>query len=98
MKAVVYSTHSFEKELLAKANHKKHDITLISNSLNLDTATFAKGKDAIVVSTNDDVSASVIEKLKSYGIKYIATLDVFGRSVRIGYNVTNPAINFGSTS
>ena len=76
MKAVVYSTHSFEKELLAKANHKKHDITLISNSLNLDTATFAKGKDAIVVSTNDDVSASVIEKLKSYGINYIATRSV----------------------
>lgn len=76
MKAVVYSTHSFEKELLAKANHKKHDITLISNPLNLNTASFAKGKDAIVVFTNDDVSAPVIEKLKSYGIKFIATRSV----------------------
>ena len=73
MKAVVYSTHSFEKELLAKANKKKHDITLISNPLNLDTVSFANGKDAVVVFTNDDVSAPVIEKLKSYGIKYIAT-------------------------
>jgi D-lactate dehydrogenase len=76
MKAVVYSTHSFEKELLAKANKKKHDITLISNSLNLDTVSFAKGKNAVIVFTNDDVSAPVIEKLKSYGIKYIATRSV----------------------
>jgi D-lactate dehydrogenase len=73
MKVVVYSVKSYEKEFIAKANQKKHDITLIANSLDVDTANFAQGKDAVIVFTNDDVSANVIAKLKSYGIKYIAT-------------------------
>jgi D-lactate dehydrogenase len=76
MKAVVYSIKSFEKEYLAKANQKKHDITLISNPLGKDTVSFAKGKDAVVVFTNDDVSAPVIKKLKDLGVKYIATRSV----------------------
>lgn len=76
MKAVVYSIKSFEKEYLAKANQKKHDITLISNPLSIDTVGFAKGKDAVVVFTNDDVSAQVISQLKKLGVKYIATRSV----------------------
>src|SRR5665213_2854129 len=72
MKAVAYSIKPFEKEFLAKANQKKHDITLISNALSLDTVNFAEGKDAVVVIPNDDVSAGVIERLAGLGIKYIA--------------------------
>lgn len=71
MKAVVYSTQTFEKELLARANQKKHDITLISNPLNIDTAYFAEGKDAVIVNQFDDLSASVIQKLAALGIKFI---------------------------
>ncbi|BAU53850.1 2-hydroxyacid dehydrogenase [Mucilaginibacter gotjawali] len=73
MKAVAYSIKPFEKEFLAKANQKKHDITLISNSLSLETAIYAEGKDAVIVFTNDDVSAPVIERLAGFGIKYITT-------------------------
>jgi D-lactate dehydrogenase len=73
MKAVAYSIKPFEKEFLAKANQKKHDITLISNALSLDTVNFAEGKDAVIVFTNDDVSAAVVEKLAALGVKYIAT-------------------------
>ena len=73
MKAVAYSVKSFEKEYLAKANEKKHDITLISNPLCAETVSFAEGKDAVVVFTNDDLSAPVIKKLKELGVKYIAT-------------------------
>jgi len=73
MKVVAYSIKSFEKEFLAKANQKKHDITLISNSLSLETAIYAEGKDAVIVFTNDDVSELVINKLAELGIKYIAT-------------------------
>jgi D-lactate dehydrogenase len=76
MKAVAYSIKPFEKEFLAKANQKKHDITLISNPLNIETAAYAEGKDAIIVFTNDDVSATVIEKLAKMGIKYIVTRSV----------------------
>jgi D-lactate dehydrogenase len=73
MKAVAYSIKPFEKEFLAKANQKKHDITLISNSLDTDTAIYAQGKDAVIVFTNDNVSARVIGILAGYGIKYIVT-------------------------
>jgi lactate dehydrogenase-like 2-hydroxyacid dehydrogenase len=71
MKVVAYSVKPFEREPLAKANQKKHDITLIFNSLSLETAVFAAGKVAVMVSSNDDVSAMVIDKLAQLGVKYI---------------------------
>ncbi|MCC8424908.1 lactate dehydrogenase [Mucilaginibacter sp. UR6-11] len=73
MKAVAYNIKPFEKEFLAKANQKKHDITLIANPLSLDTIIYAEGKDAVIVFANDDVSALVIKKLADLGIKYIVT-------------------------
>jgi D-lactate dehydrogenase len=73
MKAVAYSIKPFEKEYLAKANRKKHDITLISNPLGTDTVIYAKGKEAVIVFTNDDVSAPVIEMLAALGIRFIVT-------------------------
>ncbi len=76
MKVVAYSIKPFEKEFLAKANQKKHDITLISNPLNKHTVMYAEGKDAVVVFTNDDVSEPVIERLAAMGIKFIATRSV----------------------
>jgi lactate dehydrogenase-like 2-hydroxyacid dehydrogenase len=71
MKVVAYSVKPFEREPLAKANQKKHDITLIFNSLSLETALFAAGKQAVMVSSSDDVSADVIDKLAQLGVKYI---------------------------
>ncbi|NIJ52608.1 2-hydroxyacid dehydrogenase [Dyadobacter arcticus] len=73
MKVVAYSVKTFEKKFLAMANQKKHDITLISNALSLTTCRFAEGKEAVLVSTNDEVSAPIIDKLAEIGIKYIAT-------------------------
>jgi lactate dehydrogenase-like 2-hydroxyacid dehydrogenase len=72
MKVVAYSVKPFERESLAKANQKKHDITLIFNSLNLETAVFAAGKQAVLISSNDDVSSEILDKLALLGIKYIA--------------------------
>jgi lactate dehydrogenase-like 2-hydroxyacid dehydrogenase len=80
MKVIAYSVQPYEKELLAKANQKKHDITLIFNSLNLETVAFASGKLAVVVSNGDDVSAEIISKLCEFGIRYITI-----RSVNTGY-------------
>jgi D-lactate dehydrogenase len=77
MKVVVYSVDHSEKEYLAKANGKKHDITLISNSLTLETAAYAQGKEAVVVFINDDVSAGVINKLADMGVKYIITRSAY---------------------
>lgn len=90
MKVVAYSIKPFEKEFLAKANKKKHDITLISNALSLATVNYAEGKDAVVVFTNDDVSKSVIEKLAAMGIKFIAT-----RSVGIDHIDRDAALKYG---
>lgn len=76
MRVVAYSIKSAEKEPLAIANHKKHEITLISNSLSDETVFYAEGKDAVVVFTDDDVTANVINKLAKLGIRYIATRSI----------------------
>ncbi|HEX8377342.1 MAG TPA: NAD(P)-dependent oxidoreductase [Pedobacter sp.] len=73
MKAVAYSSKVCEKELLIKANNKKHEITLISNRLSVDTVSYAKGKDAVLVFSCDDLSAPILSRLKEMGVKYIAT-------------------------
>jgi len=73
MKAIAYNIKPFEKEFLAIANHKKHEITLIANNLTTDTAIFAKGKTAAIITIDDDVSADVMEKLAIAGIKYVVT-------------------------
>jgi D-lactate dehydrogenase len=73
MKVVAYSIKGFEKEFLAKANQRKHDITLISNPLSLETIAYATGKDAVIVAPNDSVTGPVINKLADMGIKYLTT-------------------------
>ena len=100
MKVVVYSIKPTEKEFLAKANQKKHDITLISNPLCMETAVYAEGKDAVVVLPADDISADVIYKLADMGVRFItshaATTDhidkqaVSERGIKLAY-VTNNA-------
>jgi len=76
MKVVAYSIRPFEKEFLAIANQKKHDITLISNTLSLETAVYAANKEAVIVSGSDEVSARVIDVLVGLGIKCITTRSV----------------------
>ncbi|WGQ09847.1 2-hydroxyacid dehydrogenase [Pedobacter gandavensis] len=76
MKAICYSTKAVEKDLLIKANDNKHDITLISDALKAETACFAKGNQAVIVFTNDEVTAPIIHKLSGLGIQYILTRSV----------------------
>lgn len=73
MKAIAYNINTKEKEWLILANYKKHDITVIANSLTLDTLNFAAGKEALIVFNNDLIDAPLIEGLKAVGIKYIAS-------------------------
>ncbi|RZM29615.1 MAG: 2-hydroxyacid dehydrogenase [Pedobacter sp.] len=73
MKAVAYSVRKFEHQYLEKANGKKHDITLVSDPLSPETVLQAKGNQAVIVFTNDEVSAPVIEALAALGVKYIIT-------------------------
>jgi len=73
MKAIAYNIGSKEKEWLILANHKKHDITIIANSLTLDTLAFANGKEALIIFNEDKLDAPIIAGLKALGIKYLAT-------------------------
>jgi lactate dehydrogenase-like 2-hydroxyacid dehydrogenase len=90
MKAVVYSVRPFENKFLARANNKKHDITLISNSLNLDTIRYAAGKNAVIVTESDDVTAFLIEILAGLGVKYLVT-----RSLETNHINKEAAFGFG---
>lgn len=73
MKAIAYNINSQEKEWLILANYKKHEITVIANSLTLDTLHFSAGKEALIVFNQDPLSADIIAGLKTMGVKYIAT-------------------------
>lgn len=73
MKAIAYNINPKEKEWLILANYKKHDISIIANSLTLDTLNFAAGKEALIVFNQDPINADIIKGLQSLGIKYIAT-------------------------
>jgi D-lactate dehydrogenase len=72
MKIIIYSTKDFERNYLLKANRINHELTCVDEALNLKTAELAKGHDAAVVFTGDDVSTTVIDKLHEAGVKYIA--------------------------
>ena len=73
MKAIAYNIKPNEKEWLVLANYKKHDITIIANSLTIDTLSFAEGKEVLLVFNNDGLNAEMVKGLKSLGIRYIAT-------------------------
>jgi D-lactate dehydrogenase len=72
MKVIVYSTKEFEKSYLVTANKSRYELFFTSLSLSADTASLAKGYEAVMIFTGDDASAPVIDALHTYGIKYIA--------------------------
>lgn len=76
MRVVAYNIKEFEKELLAKANAKVHDLTLISNGLNFSTIHYAEGKEAIIVSDRDVLDKSLLEALSKIGVKKVVTRSI----------------------
>lgn len=72
MKIIIYSAKDFESSYLLQANRLNHELTCVEEALNLKTTELAKGHEAAVVFTGDDVSTPVVEKLHEAGIKYIA--------------------------
>ena len=73
MKAIAYSIKPQEKELLAVANGKKHDLTLISNGLDKWTVSYALGKEVVIVSSYDILDRAMLWELKNVGVKNIIT-------------------------
>ena len=73
MRVVAYNIQEFEKQTLAKANAKVHDLTLISNPLNLATIRYAEGKEVVIVSANDNLDHILLDALHRIGVKKIIT-------------------------
>lgn len=73
MKIAFYDAHKYEKKIFNEINERfQHDITYFDFLLNENTCVTARGFDAVCVFVNDSVNATVIVKLKEYGIKMIA--------------------------
>ena len=95
MKAIAYSIKSQEKELLAIANGKRHDLTLISNGLDKWTVSYAQGKEVVIVSSYDILDRAMLWELKNVGVKNIITrskntthIDL-KEAVRLGLKIAN---------
>jgi lactate dehydrogenase-like 2-hydroxyacid dehydrogenase len=73
MKAIAYSIKPQEKESLILTNAKKHDLTLISNELNLRTVLYAYGKEVVIVSPYDIVDRALLRELKTMNITQLIT-------------------------
>jgi D-lactate dehydrogenase len=71
MKAIIFSTHGFEKSFLLTANKGKHELVFADARLNAQTVHLAKGSDAVSVFVNDDASTSVVEELHKLGVRAI---------------------------
>jgi D-lactate dehydrogenase len=83
MKVLIYSAKDFEIPFLTEANRKKHNLTFLSDALTSETAVKSIGYEAISIFSGDTASVIVLEKLKSFGIKYITLRSVGHDNVNI---------------
>ena len=73
MKVAIFSTKSYDKEYLDKANAgSKHELTYYEGSLREKSVKLAEGQDAVCVFVNDKLNADVVHYLGDMGIKLIA--------------------------
>jgi D-lactate dehydrogenase len=71
MKIIVYSAHKFEREYLEKAFSGKHDVKYITGSLTVETASLARGSEAVSIFVSDDAFAPVLQILSKVGVKFL---------------------------
>lgn len=72
MKVLVYSIFGFDKPFMEKAAHGNHELVFTEQHLNENTAHLAQGFDAVSLFTSDVASETVLQKLYTCGVKYIA--------------------------
>lgn len=95
MKVLIYSILGFDKPFLERAAHGNHEFVFTAQTLNENTVNLAKGFDAVSLFTSDDASETIVEKLYSYGVKYIALRSVgydhidLARAKSLGIKVAN---------
>ena len=95
MKTLIYNIHGFDKPFLENAAHNKHELVFTEEHLNADTATLAKGFEAVALFTSDNASAEVLAKLWGYGVRFIALRSVgydhvdLAKAKQLGIKVAN---------
>lgn len=72
MKVLVYSIFGFDKPFMEKSAHGNHELVFTEQHLNENTAHLAQGFDAVSLFTSDVASETVLQKLYTCGVKYIA--------------------------
>jgi lactate dehydrogenase-like 2-hydroxyacid dehydrogenase len=77
MKVLVYSIFGFDKPFMEKAAHGNHELVFTEQHLNENTAHLAQGFDAVSLFTLDVASETVLQKLYTCGVKYIALRAVY---------------------
>ncbi len=72
MYVTVFSTKPFETPFLKQFNQNGYTLNFVEEPLSSQTAVLAKGSQAVVLFTNDDASAPVLQQLKALGVKGVA--------------------------
>lgn len=73
MKLCVYSTRSYDRDYLGRANLAAgHELEFLETPLNPDTAALAQGSTGVCCFVDDDLGAEVLERLAALGVRLIA--------------------------
>ena len=72
MNVAIFSAKKYDREFLNAANSTLHKLRFFEAQLNEETVNLATGFEAVCVFVNDQVTASVIAKLRSLGVRLIA--------------------------
>jgi len=72
MKTLVYNIQNYDQPFVEAANAGKHELHFTSEPLSESTIDLAQGMEAVSLFSNDDASASVLQKLAAMQIKNIA--------------------------
>lgn len=76
MKTAIFSIHSFDKPFFEKIKNNNHEFVYFEEQLSKETASLAKGFDAIALFTSDTVNEEILKLLHSFGVKFIALRSV----------------------
>lgn len=72
MKIAIFNTYPYDEAFFNRYNNYHYSLTFFKDRLCKNTARLAYNHDAVCVFTSDDLSAPVIKKLASEGVKIIA--------------------------
>ena len=72
MKVAVFSTKPYDRRFLDGANGGRHALRFLDARLSADTASLAKGAEAVCAFVNDDLDAATLEALAALGVRLIA--------------------------